>query len=72
MDYRDELVVPDDEQPYALEYMVPGIVHRVDQKYQGDEQRPKTDSVAEALVGIELGIKLWIDTERTPFTTAIQ
>jgi len=41
MDYRDELVVPDDEQPYALEYMVPGIVHRVDQKYQGDEQRAK-------------------------------
>ncbi|KAI9875404.1 MAG: hypothetical protein M1830_008524, partial [Pleopsidium flavum] len=41
MDYRDEVVAVDDEQPYALEYLAPGIVQRVEQKYQGDEQRAK-------------------------------
>lgn len=41
VDYRDELVAMEDDQPYALHYVVPGLVQHMDQKYQGDEQRAK-------------------------------
>ena len=41
VDYRYEPVVIDEEQPYALKYADPGILQRVDRKYQGDEQRAK-------------------------------
>ncbi len=41
VDYRYEPVAAEDEQPCAIEYMVPAILQRVDRRYQGSQQRAR-------------------------------
>ena len=41
VDYRYEPAGVEEELPFALDYSLPGILQRMDQRYQGDEQRAK-------------------------------